>query len=129
MKALSCVVFAGAGCLGGVVGEIWQMHRDPRYSPDFGMEGAVIGLALFAALYAAVILVYGAASQIIRAERALAAPVLSALVGFPFWFVILPLHSLLRDRLGLPDGVWWFEAALLCAVSFELIRLLKTRMA
>jgi CDP-diglyceride synthetase len=132
MRALSAIIFAAAGGVGGVLGEAWHMHRDPHYSPDLGMEGAILGLALFGAVYAIMIWVYAAASTVIRRGEIIAAPVLSALVGLPFWFLVLPLHTFLRDGLGLPDSLWWLETALVCAVSFEIIRIchvFKTKMA
>jgi hypothetical protein len=128
VKILSAILFAVGATAAGLVDEILHMHRDPNYSPELGLKGAVIGLALFGVIYGVMIYAYGAASRKIRKEsEQFRAYALSAIVGIPFWFIILPLHRLLRDSLGLSDNLWWIEAACICGVSFEIIRILHAK--
>jgi hypothetical protein len=125
MKILSAILYGVCSYVGGFLGEIWHMHRDPHYFPELGLEGAAVGLALFAALYGIMIYAYGAGSRVFRKDKdRVAGYALSAVLGLSFWFIILPLHKFVRDGLGLPDAVWWIESALICAVSFEVIRFL-----
>ena len=119
----SATLFALATWVGGALGEFWHLHRDPKYAPELGFGVALVGLAGFAALNGFLIFAYAGVSRAIRKEELrVRAYVSSVVLGLPFWFVVLPLHEFLRDRLGLPDALWWAEVALFCAASFEVIR-------
>lgn len=54
VKILSAISFTGAGAVGGLLGELWRLnHGGPP--ADLGVEGSVVGLALFGVLFAAMI--------------------------------------------------------------------------
>lgn len=123
---LCACFFAFGTFLGGVLGETWHMRRDPHYSPPYGIGVDIFGLAAFALLYAVVIYIYGSISLAIRkGDTVIRTYLVSALIGLPFWFVILPLSTFTRDRLGFPDALWWLESAFYCILSFEIIRVLN----
>ena len=128
MKVQSALIFACAGYLGGLLGELWRLHQGGRPA-DLGFTGSVFGLAVFGVLFAAVIYFYGAWSRLLRGSEWIAAYAVSALVGLPFWFILLPLHELLHDRFGFPDLFWLVEVVVLCALSFEIIRFFSNRRA
>jgi hypothetical protein len=118
------MAYASGLFLGGLIGELWRMRFQPGYSPELGFRFAFIVLILFSFIYAFMIFAYGEASRFIRDEEEPEALYgVSALIGFPFWFIILPLHKFIRSQLGLPDATWLIESLVLCAVSFEAIRL------
>jgi hypothetical protein len=95
---------------------------------DLGWEGAVIGGILFSALLIIGIFVYASIVRRFRHEESVVhAPAVCALVGIPYWLVLTPLHEYLRDRLGLPDSLWFAEMVLLCVLSFEVARFIAAR--
>ena len=130
MRKLSAIIYSVSAYAASVADQVWHTYRDPNYwnSSEMGFTWSIIVGALFAVLYAVMIYAYGAGSRAIRKDtKILAAYGWSAICGVPFWFIILPLHAFLRDRLGLPDGLWWVESVLLIGISFEAIRLLDGR--
>ena len=123
MKLRTALAYASGLFLGGLIGELWRMHFQSGYSPELGFRFALIMLILFSILYAVMIFAYGEASRFIREEDEPAASCgVSALIGFPFWFIILPLHKFIRSQLGLPDATWLVESFVICGMSFEVIR-------
>jgi hypothetical protein len=122
------MAYASGLLLGGLIGELWRMQFKSGYSPELSFRFAFIALVLFSLLYAFMIFVYGEASRFIREEdepEALCR--VSALLGFTFWFIIIPLHRFLRSKLGLPDATWLIESFVICAISFEVIRFYNRR--
>lgn len=125
MKLRTALAYASGMLAGGVVGQMWRMYAHPGVTPELGNEGAFIGLLLFAILFAVVIYTYGEISGYVREDDGPeSAYLISAIVGLPFWYIILPLHKFVNGQLNFPDDVWWIEAILLCAASFEIIRFL-----
>jgi hypothetical protein len=128
MKVQSALCFAVGTFGGGLVGELWSLQRNPSYSPELGFGVAVMGLAVFAGLWAVFIYTYGYLAQAYRNSRSqVKSYALAATCGVPFWFLLLPTHQYLRDRIGFPDAIWTVEAAVICAASFELLRVIDQR--
>jgi len=124
MKPLSAAIFALSGAVCGAIGEAWHMHDDTDYPPELGFGVALIGLALFALLYAGEIYCCAAALQYLhRDSERIAAYAICAIVGAPFWPIMLYVQRVSTEILLLPDSMWWIESLLLCCLSFEMIRL------
>ena len=126
MKVQSAIIYAFSGYIGGLLGELWRLRQGGRPA-DLGFAGAVIILGLFTVLYATIIYGYGAFSRYVRwvfTDRSewVSSYAAAAVVGLPFWFILLPLHTWLRDDLKFPDSFWLVEVLVLCAASYEVIR-------
>ena len=125
MRTPSAIAYAIATFASGLLVFVWFGQGQYDRPPGLGFGFAIIVLLLFTALYSFMIYVYGEASRYFRdEEESESAYATSALIGFLFWFIISPLHKLATKHMGLPDSVWWIESAIICAVSYEIIRFL-----
>jgi hypothetical protein len=124
MKPLSAIVFGLSTSVCGAIAEIWRIEVAHDRPAELGMTVALIGLLLFGILFASLIYCSGLVLRYVHRDRNLvAAYAISALLGAPFWSVLLSSHSVVRDRLHLPDILWLVEALVLCGIAFEIIRL------
>ena len=107
----------------GMIGTIWDAQRNPNDSPELGWTMAVIGVALFSVLPGLCFYLSAFVFRLIRGEEEWTnAPILSIIIGAPFWFIIGPLHQFTTDRLLLPEGVWRIEMVAICAFASEAVR-------
>jgi hypothetical protein len=129
MKIQAALTYVAAGYVGWLASGAWYAHTHNGEWGELGWEGAAVGGVLFACLFLGIIFTYGAVSRVLhRDEQPTSALIVSAVVGLPYWFVADPVHEYMRDRLGLPDGIWILETCILCAISFELIRFIDRRL-
>lgn len=109
----------------GLLVEIWLKWRDPSHVPELGYAVAVGGLIVFGALFAFCLHSYGRISRAMREQDVVRADALCLIVGLTIWPVLTATHEFSRDRLGLPDAMWWLEAVVLSALAFELVHFAK----
>jgi hypothetical protein len=107
--------------VGGIVNALWHAPTQG----DLGSLGSwAIGLVVFSVVILCAMHACGAVSGRIRGEPQIAPrPLLAAIIGVPYWMLLLPTHEYLRDRRGFPDLIWWVEMILLCIASYEALRL------
>jgi len=128
-KPKRALAFGLGTVVGGLAGLLWQFRTNPSYTPQLGVEGDVIGLVLWGLVIAAVFATYSLLVRIVRKSADQASPSWAWFVGgLPFWFLLLPVHSFLRDGLGFPDQIWWLEMGVLCGTTFEVVRALCRRL-
>jgi hypothetical protein len=124
MRPLSAIIFGFSSAACAAVVEIWRVEIGHGETGELGLTGSLIGLALFGLLYALIIYCCGLLLHFLHRDHELtAAYAVSAVVGAPFWLLILYVHGVATQRLRLPDKMWLLEAIILCALSFEVIRL------
>jgi hypothetical protein len=125
MKPLSAIIFGFSAAGGAAVAEIWRVRVSHGEPAELGLAGSLIGLALFALLYALTIYCCALALHFLHRDRELiAAYIACAIVGAPFWWISLRVHALTTRTLRFPDKTWLPEVILLCVLSFEVIRLI-----
>ncbi len=123
MTARSALLYAIGTWIGAAAVELWLRHLDPTHSPPFGYVVAAFGIVAFGVFFGFVFFAYGAARRAVRGEPMVAALAPSFLLGLALWPVLNSLHDVVRDRLGLPDALWFLEVVVLIALSYEAIRL------
>jgi hypothetical protein len=124
MKPLSAIIFGFSSAACAAVVEIWRVQIGHGETGELALAGSLIGLVLFGLLYALVIYCCGLALHFLHRDQELtAAYAVSAVVEAPFWLIILYIHGVARQKLLRPDKIWLVEAIVLCALSFEVIRL------
>jgi hypothetical protein len=123
MKPLSAMIFGFSSTACAAVVEIWRVQIGHGPTGELGLAGSLIGLGMFGLLYALIIYCCGLALHFLHRDHELtAAYAVSAVVGAPFWPIIVYTHGVATKTLLLPDKIWLVEAILLCALSFEVIR-------